>query len=260
MNGVENTNTENNNGTINMETKQQLQSVPKPDSFSSTQQFEHTQRVAKMLCQSDLVPKEFRGNIQNTIIALEMAARIGASPLMVMQNLFVVHGKPSWSSSFIIAAINASERFDPLRFDVKGSGDDLSCIAWTTEKGKSERIEGPAVTMKMAKLEGWLDKTGSKWKTMPDLMIRYRAAAFFGRLYTPHILMGMQTHEEVVDVSYTEAATVNQDEVRKLKEGERISYMIEDAKNLEELDAVEQYVTAEYQELFNAKKTKLIDG
>lgn len=31
-------------------------------------------------------------------------------------------------------------------------------------------------------------------------MIRYRAAAFWGRLYIPELLVGIQSQEEVVDV------------------------------------------------------------
>lgn len=185
----------------------QLEKTPEQDSFSISS-FEHAQRVAKMLSSSTLIPKEFQNNIQNTMIALEMANRIGASPLMVMQNLYIVHGKPSWSSTFIIAAINSCGRFDQLKFDMEGSGEDLKCTAWTTEKGKDLRIEGPAVTMKMAKAEGWVDKNGSKWKTMPELMIRYRAAAFFGRLYAPEITMGMQTAEEAIDITHEEVISI----------------------------------------------------
>jgi hypothetical protein len=81
--------------------------------FGDSASFEHAQRVAKMLSSSNLIPKEYQGNIQNTMIALEMANRIGATPLMVMQNLYIIHGKPSWSSSFIIAAINACKKFSP---------------------------------------------------------------------------------------------------------------------------------------------------
>lgn len=228
----------------------ELTTIPNENAFS-TQTFEHAQRVAKMLSQSDLIPKEFRGNVQNTMIALEMANRIGASPLMVMQNLYIVHGKPSWSSTFIISAINSCKRFDPLRFQMEGSGDDLSCIAWTTEKGKTERIEGPAVTMKMAKLEGWIDKNGSKWKTMPELMIRYRAAAFFGRLYAPEIMMGMSTREEVYDVQHSE---VSQEEVRRLKEYERVNLMIADAKKPEDLEALVEHV---HEDQMVAWKTKM---
>jgi hypothetical protein len=51
----------------------------------------------------------------------------------------------------------------------------------------------------MAKAEGWLTRAGSKWQSMPELMIRYRAASFFGRLYCPDILNGMYTADEVAD-------------------------------------------------------------
>ena len=171
--------------------------------FASAENFELAQRAAKMLASSTLVPKQYQGKIENCVIALEMAARIGASPLMVMQHLYIVHGNPSWSSAFLISAINTSGKFEPLRFEINGAGDSLECIAWTTDK-QGNRLESPKITMAMAKAEGWVQKTGSKWKTMPELMIRYRAAAFFSRLYCPEITMGMQTADEVVDVVYEE--------------------------------------------------------
>ena len=62
--------------------------------------------------------------------------------------------------------------------------------------------------MAMANAEGWVSKAGSKWKTMPELMMRYRAAAFFGRLYAPEITMGMHSVEEVVDIQHEEPAGV----------------------------------------------------
>lgn len=178
-------------------------SEPATPAFNDRNSFEHAQRVAKMLCSSSLVPKEYQGNIQNTMIALEMANRIGASPLMVMQHLNIIHGKPSWSSQFVISAINSCKRFSPLRYVVEGEGDTLSCFAWAYDD-KNDKIEGPKVTMKMAKAEGWVDKAGSRWKTMPDLMIRYRAAAFFGRLYAPDVLMGMYTSDEIEDIEHEE--------------------------------------------------------
>ncbi len=179
-------------------------SIPQNVGFQDTGGFELIQRQATLLSKSDLVPKEFKNNIPNCTIALEMAVRIGASPMAVMQNLYIVHGKPSWSSQFIIAAINSTGNFTPLRFQIEGEGKNKSCFAWATEKGTGETLTGPAVTMEMADKEGWLNKSGSKWKTMPDLMMRYRAATFFGRLYAPEILMGMQTQDEVVDIGDTE--------------------------------------------------------
>ena len=116
--------------------------------------------------------------------------------MAVMQNMHIIHGRPSWSSAFIIAALNASGLFSPLRFVLSGSADDknLTCAAWAIDKASGDQLDGPEVTWKMAVDEGWVDKKGSKWKTMPELMVRYRAAAFFGRLYAPHILMRSEEH------------------------------------------------------------------
>ena len=159
-------------------------------------QFEHAQRIAKLLSSSDLVPNQYKGNIANTMVALEMAFRMNASPLMVMQNLHIIHGRPSWASSFIIASINSCGKFGTLRF----KSDDKSCRAVATDRSTGEIIEGPLVTMEMAKQEGWIDKAGSKWKTMPELMLKYRAAAFFGRLYCPEIMMGLYSADETIDI------------------------------------------------------------
>lgn len=237
-----------------MEQNQQLavssaveQQLPEQSSFSM-QGFEHAQRVAKMLSSSSLIPKEYQGSVQNTMIALEMANRIGASPLMVMQNLYIVHGKPSWSSSFIIAALNSCKRFSPLRFELEGEGEEYGCIAWAYDVQTKDKLTGPKVTMKMAKAEGWIDKAGSKWKTMPELMLRYRSAAFFGRLYAPDILMGMHTQEEANDFH----APVEVD-----KEAQRVELMIGDAKTVEELEAVLPHVKDEQMELFSNKKDEL---
>jgi len=164
-------------------------------------QFEHAQRIAKLLSSSDLVPNQYKGNIANTMVALEMAHRMNASPLMVMQNLHIIHGRPSWGSSFIIASLNSCGRFGTLRFESTPT----SCKAVTTDKQSGTILEGPTVTMEMAKLEGWSEKPGSKWKTMPELMLKYRAAAFFGRLYAPEIMMGLYSADEVVDIAANNA-------------------------------------------------------
>jgi hypothetical protein len=167
--------------------------------FQGIQEFENAQRIAKALTTSTMVPKDYQGNISNTMVALEMANRINASPMAVMQNLHIIHGRPSWSSAFIIAALNACGKFSPLRFHMEGEGETRSCYVWARCMVTGDKLEGPAVTIQMAKAEGWFNKNGSKWKTMPDLMLRYRAASFFGRLYASEILMGMHSVEEVGD-------------------------------------------------------------
>jgi len=212
--------------------------------FGSLQGFELMQRAARLLSSSTLVPVAYRqtiekldryGNVKesrenpnalaNSVVALNMAQRMGADPLMVMQNLYIVEGRPSWSSQWIIAAINGCGRFSPLRFDIQDLGDkevsyttiswnngqretstrtvtirDKVCVAWAVEKETGERLESPKVTIEMAVKEGWYTKSGSKWQTMEEVMLRYRTASFFGKLYAPELLMGLQSVEEAQDI------------------------------------------------------------
>ncbi len=169
--------------------------------FDNSASFELMQRAAKLLSSSTLVPKEYQGNLPNAVVALNMAQRLGADPLQVMQNLYVVHGRPAWSSQFLIATFNQSGKFSALRYEFTGQRgtDSWGCRAYATERETGERIEGPEVTINMAKREGWATKSGSKWQTMPELMLRYRAAAFLIRTAAPEIAMGLQTTEELRD-------------------------------------------------------------
>lgn len=185
------------------------------NAYADEKSFELAMRIAKALAASSLVPATYQNKVENVMIALEMANRVKASPMAVMQNLHIIQGKPSWSSTFIISVINSCGKFTPLRFEMAGSADKLSCYAHAKDTDGNE-CRGPLITMDMAVAEGWTSKAGSKWKTMPELMIRYRAAAFFGRLYCPEILMGMQSEDEVIDVTNEKEVTLSPVQFDKL--------------------------------------------
>lgn len=172
------------------------------DAFSSESNFAAAQRMAKGLASSSLVPEAYRNNIPNVLIAMELATRIGASVFAVMQNLDIIHGRPGWRATFIIATINACGRFTPLRFRWEGKPgtDSWGCRAVAKDRESGEECIGALITMALAKAEGWSAKNGSKWKTMPEQMIMYRAAAFWGRVYAPEKMLGMHTGDELEDV------------------------------------------------------------
>lgn len=208
-----NNQTNTNNGLLNSNPTAPAANLPTTfqpgEIFMNIQAFEAAQRMIRPLSESDLVPVTFQKRPANCLIALETAQRIGASPMMVMQNLYIVHGKPAWSSTFLIACINASRKFTPLRYRMTGEKgtDGYGCIAWAIDRD-GEKLESPEVTIGMAKAEGWYGKTGSKWKTMPELMLRYRAATFFARTYVPELTMGIQTQDEIIDVTPVSAESV----------------------------------------------------
>ncbi len=184
--------------------------------FSGIAAFEAAQRMAQALCTSTMVPSEYRGQqgLSNSLIALEIAARMGLSPLVVMQNMTPIHGKPSWSSSFLIATVNASGRFSPLRFVFDDKETPSSCFAVARDKASGEVLEGQTISIAMAKQEGWWSrpdrygKETSKWQSMTGQMLRYRAASFWVKVYCPEISLGLMTQDEVADVQAVEVTAV----------------------------------------------------
>ena len=217
--------------------------------FFDPAQFEIMQRVCKLFASSELVPDMYKASeknpidkaVANCMIAIEVANRIGASPLMVMQNMVPIYGKPSWSATFLIGTVNGCGRFAPLkyRFTEKGmlgmveytdyeyqggykkavkkqfDGKkimDSESVAYTTANGSDQVLESAPVSIRLAIQEGWYTKAGSKWQTMAKQMLMYRAASWWTRTYAPELSLGMKTIDEQQDI-YTEY-----EEVKDVKE------------------------------------------
>lgn len=175
--------------------------------WNDTKMMAQAFKMARFLSTSAFVPDQYRNAPENCIVAIDLANRMGIAPLMVMQNLYVVKGKPSWSGSFCAAAINGSGRFTPLEFNFVGKQGEPSwgCYASAVRVSNGVRCYSDTITIAMAAAEGWLNKPGSKWKTMPMQMMMYRAAAFFARAHCSDILLGLPTYEEVQDTKgYTD--------------------------------------------------------
>lgn len=160
------------------------------------------QSMAEYMSKSNIIPSAYQNKPANCYVALEFAQRIGCNAMMVMQNLDIIQGKPSWSSKFMIAVANDCGKYTPIRYEFSGTEgqDDWGCRAYMTEIATGEKLIGVKVTIKMAKDEGWHGKKGSKWQTMPELMLQYRAAAFLLRTYAPELVMGLHTVEERQDM------------------------------------------------------------
>ena len=171
-----------------------------PSMFEFGGNIERAWKFADVLSRSKIIPDTFQGNPASVLIALDMANRMRRNPLDI------VHGKPSFSSSFLISLINSCGYYEPLRFQFTGEGERRSCVAWTVDKRTGEKVEGPGVSIDMAKAEGWYGKQGSKWKTMPEVMLRYRAASFFSRTYCPDLTGGFHSQEEAMDIAESERA------------------------------------------------------
>ena len=164
-------------------------------------------QMAENLAKSDLVPQNYHNNPGNCFLAINFANKLGMEPLTVMQNLYVVKGKPSWSGQFCMALIRANPGFANVLVVYTGTKgtDNRGCYVTALRTSDGSVVDGTEVTISMAKAEGWISNT--KWKNMPEQMLAYRAAAFFARVHCPEALLGIQTVEEVEDVDATRATT-----------------------------------------------------
>lgn len=163
------------------------------------------QRQARMFASSPLVPEHLRKGspeqaIANCWIALTLAEAMGEVPLIVMQNIHVVSGKAGFASQYMIARANNSGIFKgriDWRID-RSDPNNLAVTAYATIKESGQEVE-VTCDMTMAQAEGWVKNP--KYKTMPEVMLRYRSAAFLVRFYAPDVMLGYQTAEEVEDVA-----------------------------------------------------------
>ena len=197
--------------------------------FANQDSFNTGYRMAQILSASTIVPKTFQGNIGNTMIAIDIAQRLHTNPLMIMQNVYIVYGMPSFSAKFLIACINASGLFaTPLRYEFVGEEgkDTWGCYAYVIDK-QGELLKGSTITIDVAKKKGWYQKDGSNWKVEPEQMLRYRAATRFQTAYCPEITCGLAVKEDIEDGEYTE---ITEENIDKLSEEEKLSQAQEKEK------------------------------
>lgn len=219
--------------------------------FETMAGFELLQRQGKMLSQCSMLPDNFRGSIPDCSIALEMSARMGyaVSPLLILQSIVVVRGKPTFEAKFVIGLLKSRCGYKVFDYEMSGDVGDAgevqrtprigrdgkpildkngnpiydskiiregrTCLAYAIDRD-GRRVEGVPISMAMAKVEGWYDKSGSKWQTMPELMLRYRAATFFKNIHCPEITMGFKTSDEIIDIEDPEIEIIDDKPKQKL--------------------------------------------
>lgn len=176
--------------------------------FSTPDEFQKLFDIGEKLASSQLVPQSYQGKPMDCAIAVDIANRMGVSPIMVMQNLHVIKGKPTWSGQACMSMIKASKEFRSVRpvYTGERGTNTWGCYIKAIDNETGQLVKGPEVTIGIAKKEGWYSKPDrygnetSKWQTMPEQMLAYRAAAFFARVYIPNSLMGVYVEGEPEDI------------------------------------------------------------
>ncbi|WP_230853927.1 hypothetical protein [Campylobacter concisus] len=182
----------------------QLQEYQDRKTELEVKKFELEQRKAKAFVATDFFPTHLRkgnetANIGTAIIVLDLAQRMNIGALEVAQSIYIIHGKPSFETKFLVARLNSSGLLKGrLQTIVSPDGNSAHCEAIDAQTG--QLLKGTTITMEMARREGWLSKNGSKWQTMPELMMKYRAQSFFINEFFPEVKYGLKTSDEAEDI------------------------------------------------------------
>lgn len=183
-----------------------------PTMWNDVKLMQNAWKMATVMSKTSIVPQSYKENAGNCLIAIDIANRMGLSPIMVMQNSQIVQNNFTWKGSACKGLIDNCGRFSKTRYVFLGEKgtDDWSCYLEAYDNQTQEIVKGAIVSIKMAKDEGWFGKNGSKWRTMPELMLQYRSATFFARAYCPDALMGFYTTDEMVDIGKAESEETKQ--------------------------------------------------
>ena len=152
-------------------------------------------RLAEVLANSDMVPKDYRGKPGNVLVAVQMGLELGLKPLAAIQNIAVVNGKPglygdAGKALLLTAGCHIDE--DDIRV-IKERGYATCTI---TRNGRTTTRTYGIDNAKTARLWG---KDGP-WSTSPERQMAWRAFWFAARDAAADLLKGLGGAEELRDM------------------------------------------------------------
>lgn len=183
------------------------------------QSFADNWKIAQQYAKSDLIPDNYKNKPENVIIALGMSSKMNLDLFTIMQNLDIVKGKARWNGSFCRTLIEKTGKYKDLDLIYTGEKDKdtFGCYLQAVRKNDGKIVKGAEITVGMAKAEGWWskkDKYGketSKWQSLTELMLGYRAMSFFARMHCPEALSGVYTGEEIEDMEQPDVKKIVED-------------------------------------------------
>lgn len=183
--------------------------------FSNGDAFKLAMNIAEFIAQSEFIPADYQGKPANVMVAMDYASRLpgNISPVMLMQNMDVVKGRPGLRGTFLAALVNKSPVFSRLRYEWRGEDNpgktpslDYGCRAYATDMASGDVVYGAWIDWRMVQGEGW-DKN-TKWTHLREQMFMYRATSFWSRVYASDITLGMYEAEELQDTLVGEYTVV----------------------------------------------------
>lgn len=203
---------------------------------------EEAMKIATMVSNSLLAPKDFRGKPEDTLVAMMLGNELGLNPMQAIQNIAVINGRPSIYGDALLALVQNHPTFE----SINESFDDVTMTA--TCKVKRRGCEAAIVTFSQADAStaGLWAKAGP-WTNYPKRMLQMRARGFALRDQFSDALSGLITREEAMDIPLKE--------INPLENSEQTTHVAE----VKRADLLPEYPAADFAKRLN-KRVDLINS
>lgn len=153
---------------------------------------------AKMIAASSFCPPAMKSKPGDVIIAMQMGAEVGLSPMQALQNIAVINGRPSLWGDAALALVLSNPNYISHREWIEGNIKEGTLTAYCAINRKNSEEYIKSFSQADAERAGLWNKAGT-WKQYPERMLQMRARAFCIRDKFADALRGINVAEEVRD-------------------------------------------------------------
>ena len=160
------------------------------------QTLEEKYKMADVLSRSGLIPQGLN-TPEKVCVALQWGHELGLSPMVAVNNVAVINGKPTLSADIMAAVARRSPEYGGIEW--KELSDTCACciIKRILPNGAVEQMES-RFTLQDAQRAGLTNK--QVWKMYPRRMLKHRCLSYGLKDMFPDILAGLYTPEEMENI------------------------------------------------------------
>lgn len=152
--------------------------------------------LAQAICKAGMAPRGM-DTPEKAMIAIMRGMEVGLTPMMALDKIAIVNGRPTLWGDAAIGLARASGLVEYVKEYIDGDGDGRVAVCEAKRRGEAEPIVR-RFSVADAKKAGLWGKSGP-WQQFPERMLQMRARAFALRDGFADVLGGLYLKEEIED-------------------------------------------------------------
>lgn len=166
------------------------------DTSMMPQSYEAKYKMAGILCKSGLIPQGLN-TPEKVYVALQWGHELGLTPMVAVNNVAVINGKPTLSADIMAAVVKRSPEYGGIRW-VKNTDEEAECVITRILPNGTKEEMTSRFTIQDARNAGLAGR--DVWKKYPKRMLKHRCLSYGLKDVFPDLLAGLYTPEEMESV------------------------------------------------------------